>query len=209
MGVMGKTSLRTSVGPGISGRLVLLLVGLTLLSVGQAESDAGGPGNELLIEFNRYSLKLKGRDPSPLVRIYRSGLTLVYRPAYAPGAGLYQTELPTAQVESIIRSIEAAQLDLVSSMQLAEASERAEIERQQRSGELYYTSDATISQLRVVIAGARADPLLFENLQDTARRHPQLGRINQFAALEKRLLGIAARQDLERVADPTPLDELR
>ena len=149
------------------------------------------------------------RDPTPLLRIYGSGRVLLYYSAWSPRAGVYEMRLSTAELDQLVAAIAGNALDVTSSIALAEAAEEAEQESRNLRGELYYSSDSTISELNVYWTNARTEPLLFENLQDTARRHDWQPDINGYADVERALLAIAARKSGVLIAQPTPANELR
>ena len=163
----------------------------------------------LLIEFDRYSLKIARRDPTPLLRIYASGRVLIYRSGFKPDAGVYELLLEPGELDDLVNEIVAGGLDEVGSVALAENAERAAIHRQQATGTLYYSSDSTITQLSVNLPNrTRNEPLLFENLNDAATRHPDLAYVANLARLQDLLLEIAGRTSRKRVGEPRSLDKL-
>lgn len=187
-------------------RLMLASLVLSLLTGSSFAQDQ--LDDSLLIEFHRYSLKIVKRDPTPLVRIYQSGRAQIYHSAFSPLAGIYELQLPTAQVDSLLETILASELDQVDSFDLAVTSTRAEIAQRER-GELYYTSDHTVSELSVFVPGARSGSVQLANLQDIDSRFPGLRNISGFAELERQLLKLSLRRDGQRIGNPTPAEAFR
>ncbi|MDJ0656609.1 MAG: hypothetical protein QNJ40_20785 [Xanthomonadales bacterium] len=147
--------------------------------------------NYLLLEYSRYSLKLAERDPTPLLRIYGSGRAVIYHPAYTSRAGVYEINLDESELAGIISRVVQAQLHEADSVGLVEAAEEAAISQEQQTGELFYSSDQTISELQVFVSSGGKTPLLMENLQTTDRRFPGLVQVGSFASLERDLLALA------------------
>ena len=165
--------------------------------------------DDLVVVFDRYSLKIARRDPTPLLRIHASGRVLIYRSGFKPDAGIYELKLRAGELDSLINQIVAGGLDEVESVALAENAERAAINRQQSSGLFYYTSDSTITELWVNLPNRRrTEPLLFENLNSTAARHPGQAYIASLAKVQGLLLEIAGRASRVRLSEPRPIDSL-
>lgn len=186
----------------------LLLAALAFIVASGTAPAQDQLDDSLLIEFHRYSLKIVKRDPTPLIRIYQSGRAHIYHSAFSPLAGIYEIQLPTDKVDSLLDTIVASKLDQVDSFQLAIISTRAEID-QREQGQLYYTSDHTVSELSVFVPGARAGSVQLANLQDLDSRFPGLPSISGFAQLERELLRLSLRRDGRRIGNPTPIEAFR
>lgn len=190
-------------------RLIRLWLATLILSLAIGKAWAQDQLEDgLLVEYHRYSLKIVQRDPTPLIRIYESGRVHIYHSVFSPLAGIYELQLPETEVDALLDLILVSGLDQVHSVGLATIAENSEIAQRQR-GELYYTSDRTVSELSVFVPGGRSGPLIFENLQDVDSRFVGLPSISEFADLERRLLKLSKTREGQRIGDPTPIEALR
>ncbi len=156
------------------------------LSVAQDLTDFSRDDDVLLLEYDRYSLKLHRPDTTPLLRIYGSGRVQVYFSAISSRPGLYETQLNTVELDELLHTIQAAELHTDLSEKLAESVEAEAIK--QSPNHYFYSSDATLSVMNFYLKGATQEPVLAENLQANHRRFPGLKTLSDFAALERRLL---------------------
>ncbi len=146
----------------------------------------------LLLEYDRYSLKIHRPDSTPLLRIYGSGRVEVYYSIFSPKAGLYQTQLSPAELDTLVAQLVNNGLHLNASSVLAETSEEAAIAGRAATAQLYYSSESTVSLMTMFWDGAGDDPLVVENLQETDRRFSALPQVSELAAIERQLLDLAS-----------------
>jgi len=190
-------------------RVFLFLLLLSLTGSISAAPDYPKGDDDLVLTYDRYSLKLAVRDPTPMLRIYGSGRAVIYYSAFSPLAGKYQVMLSRNELDALMSAITQADLHRASTSVLRNSANAAEQSRRNKSGELYYSSDATISLLRTNVNGSSIDStLLFENLQETDGRLEGIPQIKSFAGLERRLMNLVRRPDRVRIGNPTSLEEL-
>ncbi len=167
----------------------LLIVSATALA--QTLPTYSTSDEVLLLEYDRYSLKIERPDPTPLIRIYGSGRVQVYYSAFSPKAGLYETRLSINELNALIVQLSSNGLDQNASTMLAESAEEASISARQSGGDLFYSSDSTVSVLNMFWDGAGEDPLIVDNLQQSQQRFPSITPIQDLAAIERQLLELA------------------
>ncbi len=152
----------------------------------------------LLLEFDRYSLKLHRPDTTPLLRVYGSGRAEIYYSAQSSQSGLYEIWLNDLELASLLGTIVANSLHQNPSTAMAETAELAAIKG--AGDEHYYSSDATVSLMNLYFDGAGKEPVLIENLQSTDRRFPNLPQISAFAKLERTLLKMTEQDKGQPIA---------
>jgi len=189
-------------------RFVAVVFSLALAGSLAAAPDYPTGDGDLVLEYDRYSLDLAERDPTPMLRIYGSGRVCIHRPAYLRQAGRFEVMLDPRDLDALLtRALAFSSLDSVA---LAAAIESAQEQERQRTGRLFYSSEATISTLRLVLpAAAQGEPLVAENVQLEARRFNDLPELRALAEFERELLALSERDDLVRVADSSSADALR
>ncbi|MFK7958263.1 MAG: hypothetical protein AB8B96_19360 [Lysobacterales bacterium] len=181
---------------------------IVLLNAGSAlaQNLTDFPRNDdaLLLEYDRYSLKLHRPDTTPMLRIYGSGRVQVYFSALTANPGLYETQLNQAELMDLFQFIQDAELHSDLSEKLAETVEEAVVDR--LANEYYYSSDATLSVLNYYLDGATQEPVLAENLQANHRRFPGLKNLSDLANLERRLLKLTSGKLGAPVADAKTIE---
>ena len=187
--------------------LFLLLIALTGLVF--AAPDYPYADDRLVLVYDRYSLKVAIRDPTPMLRIYGSGRAVIYYSAFSPLAGEYEVMLSRGEMNALMSAVTQADLHRANPSELQNSANAAEQRRRDKSGDLYYSSDATISLLRTNVNGNSIDnSLIFENLQDTDNRLEGIPQIKSFAALERHLMNLLKRPDRVRTGNPIPLERI-
>jgi hypothetical protein len=157
---------------------------------------------ELYLEYHRYSEKIANRDDTPQLRVYGSGRVETYHPAYSANAGRYAMRLPASELNGLLQSLRAGGLFELDPDEIRQEHKAAEQSRRQREGTLFYSSDATVSYLRVQWPGEPPVQLTFTNLQPESSRLPQAAALNRLAAIERRLWKLRDDPRLQRFADP-------
>ena len=160
--------------------------------------------NSPVIEYHRYSIKLAQRDDTPQLRVYPSGLVEAYFPAWSSRAGRYEMNLPANELGGILSSLRAGGLLMMNSERVRADRDNAERVRRQRGGELYYSSDVTVTRLRIRLDGEPEVELELDNVQPEASRLPQAAILNRVAAFERQLWKLRDDPRMRRFADPNP-----
>lgn len=154
------------------------------------------------LEYHRHSLKLAQPDATPQLRIYPSGRVESYYPHVSPKAGRYALQMSANELAGLWASLRAGGLFELTDERLRKDHRAAEQTRRQREGTLYYSSDATVTSLRVRLDGEPELLLEFTNLQAEASRLPQAALLNRLAAIERRLWKLRDDPRMQRFASP-------
>ncbi|MFK7958268.1 MAG: hypothetical protein AB8B96_19385 [Lysobacterales bacterium] len=171
--------------------VLISLLTFCSMAVAQTLPTYSASDDALLLEYDRYSLKIHRPDTTPLMRIYGSGRVQVYFSEFSPKAGLYETQLSADELDTLILQLSSNGLDQNASTMLAESTEEASINASQSGGALYYSSEATVSVLNMLWDSAGEDPLIVDNLQQSQQQFPTLTPIQDLAAIERQLLELA------------------
>ena len=161
------------------------------LAIAQTVPSYSFSDDALVLEYDRYSLKIHRLDTTPLIRIYGSGRVQVYFSVFSPKAGVYETHLSADELDNLVLQLSSNGLDQNASNMLAESAEEASIQARQSGGDLYYSSESTVSVLNMFWDGAGEDPLIVDNLQQNHQRFPSVTTIQDLATIERQLLELA------------------
>lgn len=186
---------------------LLCLAGLALAAAAGAQADfelAADPG-ALVAEYREEIGGLAGPQGVRSVRIHAGGHVEVRIPAYMKGAGDYEAELTPAELRSFV-----AELIRLGLADFDPERARAALRQAQKaSAELFESSDPSISEFRLELAGytrpgAVRRPLQqkvrWSGLRQHAERHPGLKEVRGLAEAQRRFEAWFEHPGLRRAA---------
>lgn len=204
----------------------LLLVSVLFLLHAAAGAAAGGNGKptetthptfeytetaaELVIAYNLVHHMLAEPDPEPLLRIYGNGRLHVHYPAYMTKAGDYELQLSQPELRSLLRAL--ASDGIIDFDRAATRYQRQQVDAQQRaaSGTMFYISDSSDTVIDIRLNEYQKGPgtarilnlkkrFSWPDLQQDARRFPQLREITNANKAAQRLETLLHRDDLVEI----------
>lgn len=150
-----------------------------------------------VVSYHQLIPSLADQDPTPLLRVYPDGRTVVHVPSYMKNAGTVETWLDDAEMQQLLQDLEQSGVGDFDSEQT-----RAQIRRQTRDpgrrGPLLTSADGVVTTMDLALPGKVASSarpgataggrkrLRWSNLQQDARRF-QLPGLRAAAAAERRL----------------------
>jgi hypothetical protein len=202
------------------------IVPIALVAAGAWGQDAvpdyqieySGSPDAVIIEYDVESAFQSTADSGePLLRIYGDGRVRVYRPKYSPGAGSYETYVPTAELEQLLAELQAEGVLAYNSESVAKRkleAQRARLAEARVTGELVvnYRSDVDLSVFRIELesyqasgTAARQSSFTKEirciDLQREATEYPQIPELARIARIENTLISLASDSRLKKLEE--------
>jgi hypothetical protein len=210
--------------PNIFSRL--LLVSVFFLLPGASGMAAGENGEltertypafkysetaaEPVIEYNLVHHMLAEPDPEPLLRIYGNGRVHVHYPAYMTKAGNYELQLSQSELRTLLRAL--ATDGIIDFDSEATRYQRQQLDAQQRAatGTMFYISDSSDTVIDIRLNEYQKGPgtervlnlekrFIWPDLEQDARRFPQLREIMNANNAAQRLNTLLHRDDLVKI----------
>jgi hypothetical protein len=170
---------------------------LTIVLVHAKAAEAAAP----MITYNRIIVELADQDPTPLIRIYPSGLAVVHIPSYMKRAGTYEAQLSQEELHELIKTMRLAGLPSFDTASSKATRDQLQAENA-RSGFLSAVSDDEITVIELALPSNQLDKVpdagsalitrskfRWKNLQFDAKQF-DIPALRAAADAETRLLGL-------------------
>lgn len=152
-----------------------------------------------MITYDRIVVELADQDPTPLIRIYPSGLAIVHIPSYMKRAGLYEVQISPEELQELIKTMRLASLPSFDAA--STRATRAQLQAENaRSGFLTEVSDDEITVIELELPSNQVDKapdagstlitrseFRWENLQFDAKQF-DIPALRAAAEAERRML---------------------
>lgn len=165
---------------------------------------------EPVIEYTLVHDMLAEQDPEPLLRIYGNGRVHAHYPVYMKKAGDYELQLSQSELRTLLRTL--ATDGIIDFDPAVTRSRRKQLVAQQRAatGELFYISDSSHTVIDIRLDAYQKGPgtaralnlqkrFTWPDLQQDARRFPQLPEITKASNAAQRLDSLLRRDDLVEI----------
>jgi len=165
----------------------------------------------VVVRFDRVPGEFAAHDTTPLLRVYGDGTVRVHYPSWQRGAGDYQLKLRASELQDLVAGLVGDGLpafDAKVARRRIDEAHRLRVD----ATVVHDISDPLLTVVEVRIDTGASDDgaarartaaagheVRWTNLQDDARRHPQVEEIGRLAAAERRLLELTRRADLAPV----------
>ena len=181
----------------------------------QSTFQASADPTAIVIQLSQ-DVGIRDTDRTPLLRVYGDGRVLVHYPVYMRRAGDYTLQLTPAELNALLTTFVDGGLvefdrGLVERQMRQVQRSRQEAVRQAggqpalttRSDETLISLDVRLDRYTPVAGAARENvvtSIVWAGVQADATEFPELGSLQNLAAVERALRALTERPDLTRVA---------
>ena len=174
--------------------------------------EASRTRDKIILTLRQDIGELEERDPTPMLRIYKSGLVRVYFPKYMKRAGHYTLHLSDQELESLITSLESKGLMELNVEEVQAEKKKTQQERREKvpsdgaQRTFFYTTDDTRTEIDIDIEdyqprGAQRSvrvrkKIVWKDLEFDAKRYRNVKSIQNLAAAARELKALTKREDL-------------
>ena len=156
--------------------------------------------------------ELEERDPTPMLRIYKSGLVRVYFPKFMKKAGHYMLHLSDQELEKLITSLDSKGLMELNVEEVQAEKKKTQQERREEAPAddaqrtFFYTTEDTRTEIDIDIEDYRPrgaqrsvrvrKKIVWKDLEWDAKRYRNVRAIQNLAAAARELKALTKREDL-------------
>ena len=164
----------------------------------------------IVIEYSVAAEMIAQIDTIPLLRIYGNGQVVVHFPSYTQRAGDYTMQIGAAELQELLYILENNGVMRFDRQKVLQQKRQSLLQQRATRNLVTQRSDDTRTTIKINLSSYQSGSmpiatnnfqhiLVWKNLKEDAREHPDIGALTAAASAEQRLSVYLTHPDLVRI----------